>query len=110
LISAFRPRPGAHRLRHAEPVDHRQHAGHGCINQRDMVIGLAANSVDAPENSFDFDETWAWTSSPMMISHGSLCKRCCPGASLVTKCRLFDFHGGRARLLIALGAPRNRVE
>src|SRR5436190_137500 len=32
------------------------------------VFGSPPNSVDAPENSFDFEVTWAWTSSPITIS------------------------------------------
>ena len=36
------PEPGAHRLPDAFPVDDRQHAGHGGIDQRDVGIGLAA--------------------------------------------------------------------
>src|SRR5689334_6797198 len=33
------------------------------------VFGSAPNSVAAPENSFDFEITWAWTSRPRMTSH-----------------------------------------
>ena len=33
---------GAHRLRDAVLVDHRQHAGHRRIDERDMAVGLAA--------------------------------------------------------------------
>ena len=36
------PEPGAHRLAHAFLVDHRQHARHRGIDQRDVRIGLAA--------------------------------------------------------------------
>src|SRR5256885_15569402 len=32
------------------------------------VFGSPPNSVAAPENSFDFEVTWAWTSSPITIS------------------------------------------
>src|SRR5437762_12613234 len=32
------------------------------------LFGSPPNSVEAPENSFDFEETWAWTSSPITIS------------------------------------------
>ena len=38
----LQPEPGAHRLPHAFLVDHRQHAGHGGIDQRDVRIRLAA--------------------------------------------------------------------
>ena len=38
----FEPEPGAHRLAHAFRIDHRQHAGHGGVDQRDMSVGLAA--------------------------------------------------------------------
>ena len=33
------------------------------------LLGSAPNSVEAPENSLEFDSTWAWTSMPMTISH-----------------------------------------
>ena len=36
------PEAGAHRLAHAFLVDHRQHAGHGGIDQRDVRVRLAA--------------------------------------------------------------------
>ena len=36
------PQARAHGLRHASLVDHRQHARHGRIDERDMGIGLAA--------------------------------------------------------------------
>src|ERR1700686_1934733 len=32
------------------------------------LFGSPPNSVEAPENSFDLDVTWAWTSSPITIS------------------------------------------
>src|ERR1700710_2748559 len=32
------------------------------------VFGSPPNSVEAPENSFELDVTWAWTSSPITIS------------------------------------------
>src|SRR3954470_18905973 len=32
------------------------------------VFGSPPNSVEAPENSFEFEVTWAWTSSPITIS------------------------------------------
>ena len=38
----FQPQAGAHGLRDASLVDHRQHAGHGRIDEGDMAIGLAA--------------------------------------------------------------------
>jgi hypothetical protein len=31
-------------------------------------FGSPPNSVDAPENSFEFEVTWAWTSIPITIS------------------------------------------
>ena len=34
--------PGAHRLLDALGVDHRQHAGHRRIDERDVAVGLAA--------------------------------------------------------------------
>src|SRR5215470_17510184 len=36
------PEAGAHRLPDAFLVDHRQHAGHRRVDQRDMRVGLAA--------------------------------------------------------------------
>ncbi len=36
------------------------------------VLGSAPNAVDAPENSLAFEMAWAWTSRPMMTSHGPL--------------------------------------
>ena len=38
----LQPEPGAHRLAHAFGVDHRQHAGHRGVDQRDMRIRRAA--------------------------------------------------------------------
>src|SRR4051794_21335550 len=32
------------------------------------LLGSPPNSVDAPENSFEFEVTWACTSSPITIS------------------------------------------
>src|SRR5258708_8564755 len=32
------------------------------------LLGSPPNSVAAPENSFEFEVTWAWTSSPITIS------------------------------------------
>jgi hypothetical protein len=32
-------------------------------------LGAAPNVVAAPENIFDFVESWAWVSSPMTVSH-----------------------------------------
>ena len=36
------------------------------------LLGSAPNSVAAPENSLELLETWACTSSPMMISQSPL--------------------------------------
>ena len=38
----FEPEPGADRLLDAFLVDHRQHARHGGVDQRDVAVGLAA--------------------------------------------------------------------
>ena len=38
----LQPQPGAHGLAHALLVDHRQHAGHGGVDQRDVAVGRAA--------------------------------------------------------------------
>src|SRR5579859_3309687 len=32
------------------------------------LLGSPPNSVEAPENSFDFEVTWAWTSMPITTS------------------------------------------
>src|ERR1700684_1382408 len=32
------------------------------------LLGSPPNSVEAPENSFEFEMTWAWTSRPITIS------------------------------------------
>ena len=32
------------------------------------LLGSAPNSVEAPENSLELLETWAWTSMPITIS------------------------------------------
>ena len=42
LILALRPEPGAHRLFHAFPIDHRQHAGHAGIDEADLGVGFGA--------------------------------------------------------------------
>src|ERR1700730_17892083 len=34
------------------------------------VLGSAPKSVAAPENNLAFEITWAWTSSPITVSHG----------------------------------------
>ncbi len=34
------------------------------------VLGPAPNSVAAPENNFALETIWAWTSSPITVSHG----------------------------------------
>ena len=44
--------PGAHRLRDAEFVDDRQHAGHRRIDQRDMAVGRAAEFGRGPGKQF----------------------------------------------------------
>ena len=59
---------GAHRLAHAFLVDHRQHARHRRIDQRDVAFGAPPNSVEAPENSLALEVTWAWTSMPITTS------------------------------------------
>ncbi len=33
------------------------------------LLGSAPNWVEAPENSLEWDRTWAWTSIPITISH-----------------------------------------
>ena len=32
------------------------------------LLGSPPKAVEAPENSFEFDVTWAWTSMPITIS------------------------------------------
>ncbi len=62
---------GAHRLADAFLVGDGQHAGHRRIDQADLgVLGSAPNAVAAPEKSLALEVTWAWTSSPITISHG----------------------------------------
>src|ERR1700733_12152519 len=36
------------------------------------AFGSPPNSVEAPENSFEREVTWAWTSSPITISQSPL--------------------------------------
>src|ERR1700731_4698709 len=36
------------------------------------LLGSPPNAVEAPENSFDFEATWACTSRPTMISQSPL--------------------------------------
>jgi hypothetical protein len=42
LLICLEAQAGAHRLLDAEFVDHRQHAGHRRVDQRDLAVGLAA--------------------------------------------------------------------
>jgi len=42
LILAFRPSPVRNRLLDAARVDHRQHAGHGGVDQRHLGVGIGA--------------------------------------------------------------------
>jgi hypothetical protein len=64
---ALRPSPVRTACSHAFLVDHRQHAGHGGIDERDIGVGLAAEFGRGAGKQLGL-ETWAWTSSPMMIS------------------------------------------
>ena len=64
----MRPEAGADRLAHAFLVDDGEHAGHGRVDQRDVALGAPPNSVEAPENSLELDETCAWTSMPITTS------------------------------------------
>ena len=41
---------------------------HAASTIETWVFGSPPNSVEAPENSFEFEVTWAWTSSPITIS------------------------------------------
>ena len=75
LICAFRPRPVRTACAHAFLVDHRQHAGHGRVDQGDVAVRLAAEAVEAPENSFALEVTWAWTSMPMTTSQSPVAPR-----------------------------------
>src|SRR5258707_15899452 len=58
------------------------------------VFGSPPNSVEAPENSLDWEVTWAWTSSPITISQS-------PVAPLISLAGLTDafmlFHSRAAR-------------
>src|SRR5258708_9496035 len=58
------------------------------------VFGSPPNSVEAPENSFEFEVTWAWTSSPITISQS-------PVAPLIS----FDDLTGA---FIGFGLPKKR--
>ena len=51
------------------------------------LFGSPPNSVDAPEKSFAFDVTWAWTSMPITTSQ-----------SPVSPLRSFDFFACAMRL------------
>jgi hypothetical protein len=51
--------PGADSLTHALAVHDWKHARHGRIDEADLRVGLAPNSVEAPEKSFAFDVTCA---------------------------------------------------
>ena len=39
------------------------------------LFGSPPNSVDAPENSFEFEVTWAWTSMPITTSQSPVSPR-----------------------------------
>src|SRR5919197_1195063 len=43
--------------------------GNAASTKLTCVLGSAPKSVAAPENSFALEMTWAWTSSPITISH-----------------------------------------
>src|ERR1700742_2246358 len=51
------------------------------------LLGSPPNSVEAPENSFEFEVTWAWTSSPITISQS-------PVAPLIRADLMGAFIGG----------------
>src|SRR5260370_27871661 len=42
--------------------------GIGASTSERWLFGSPPNSVEAPENSFELEVTWAWTSSPITIS------------------------------------------
>ena len=65
---SLQPEAGADRLAHAFLVDDGEHARHGGVHQRDVALGAPPNSVEAPENSLELDETCAWTSMPITTS------------------------------------------
>ena len=83
--------PGAHRLRDAFGIDDGQHAGHRRIDERDVLLGSAPNAVEAPENSFDLEATWACTSSPTMTSQSPVAPAMrFLGAALTLSCMGFS--------------------
>ena len=53
-------------------------------------FGRPPNAVDAPENSFACEVTWAWTSMPITTSQS-------PVAPLIS----FDFRGVGASMVVA---------
>src|SRR5882672_798781 len=61
------------------------------------LLGSPPNSVEAPENSFEFEVTWAWTSSPITISQS-------PVAPLISL-PLFVFTRVRLRAMQKPSAP-----
>src|SRR5471030_547351 len=61
------------------------------------LLGAPPNSVEAPENSFDCEVTWAWTSMPMTTSQS-------PVAPLISLSGLFCIF--MARVSIAAAAAR----
>ena len=43
--------------------------GMAASTKETWLLGSPPKAVEAPENSLDLEITWAWTSSPMTISH-----------------------------------------
>ncbi len=50
------------------------------------LLGSAPNAVEAPENSFDCDATWACTSKPMTTSQSPVAPAMRLGFFLVRSC------------------------
>src|ERR1700722_7832164 len=65
---AFRPRPVRTACLMQASLMTGNMPGIAASTSETWLLGAPPNSVDAPENSFEFEVTWAWTSSPITIS------------------------------------------
>ena len=68
MISAFSPSPVRTACSTQNPLSTGSIPGIAASTRLTLELGSAPNAVEAPENSLDFELTWAWTSMPITIS------------------------------------------
>ncbi len=70
MILAFSPRPERTACSTQTRLITGSMPGMAASTRLTCSFGPAPKPTAAPENSFDFEATWAWTSSPMTSSQG----------------------------------------